>query len=219
MNKKFLLVLPVIILAANLTGCSQVHFGRDAVTIGMEKKPKSKIKQKNNQTAEKKKAATSSNKKIVKKVAKKVEKTKEKKPKAKKVVKTNWNTIKTRKLQAAVNKWSKPTGQVYRLYDGIHPIKTKKGYIYPQAFKETTFVLNKKTIKIGWSPLGKNKYKYNVVAIANDNFKSWHNTYLFCLKNNKPVILLDQSEKGGSIIVKTVKDTTLINGFKKVYQN
>ena len=84
--------------------------------------------------------------------------------------------------------------------------------------EQARFVLKKKQIKIGWSPLGKNKYQYNVVAIANDNFKSWHNTYLFCLKKNKPVILLDQSKKGAVVVVKTVKDTTLIKGFEKAYQ-
>ena len=97
-------------------------------------------------------------------------------------------------------------------------MKTKKGDTYLQAFKQARFVLKKKQIKIGWSPLGKNKYQYNVVAIANDNFKSWHNTYLFCLKKNKPVILLDQSKKGAVVVVKTVKDTTLIKGFEKAYQ-
>lgn len=56
------------------------------------------------------------------------------------------------------------------------------------------------------------------MAIANDNFKSWHNTYLFCLKNNKPVILLDQSKKGRSVLVKMVKDATLVKGFEKAYQ-
>ncbi|WP_308557509.1 DUF4767 domain-containing protein [uncultured Lactobacillus sp.] len=135
MNKKLLLCLSTVALVTTLTGCSQVHFGRDAITIGTEKKtkPKVKPKQKNDQVAKKKKAATSSSKKPVKKTTKKVKKTKEKKPKTKKVVRTNWNTAKTKKLQAAVNKWSKPTGQIYRFYDGIHSIKTKKGYTYPQV--------------------------------------------------------------------------------------
>ena len=222
MNKRILLGLSAIMLTATLSGCSQVHFGRDTVTIGSVKKAKPEVKHK---TTKNQSAVSSSSKKPVKKTTKKVEKTKVKdenkkksKPKTKKVVKTNWNEAKNKKLQAAVNKWSRPSGQTYRFYDGIHPLKTKKGDTYPQAFKQARFVLKKKQIKIGWSPLGKNKYQYNVVAIANDNFKSWHNTYLFCLKKNKPVILLDQSKKGAVVVVKTVKDTTLIKGFEKAYQ-
>lgn len=137
MNKKLLLGLSAIMLTATLFGCSQVHFGRDAVTIGTEKKAKPKVEHKKDQVAKKQKAASSS---------------------------------------------------------------------------------SKKPIKIGWSPLGKNKYQYNVVAIANDDFKSWHNTYLFCLKKNKPVILLDQSKKSGVVVVKNVKDATLLQGFEKAYK-
>ena len=222
MNKRILLGLSTIMLTATLSGCSQVHFGRDAVTIGSVKKDNLEVKHK---TTKNESAVSRSSKKSVKKTTKKVEKTKVKdenkkksKPKTKKVVKTNWNEAKNKKLKVAVNKWSRPSGQTYCFYDGIHPLKTKKGDTYLQAFKQARFVLKKKQIKIGWSPLGKNKYQYNVVAIANDNFKSWHNTYLFCLKKNKPVILLDQSKKGAVVVVKTVKDTTLIKGFEKAYQ-
>lgn len=34
MNRKILIGLTAVILATTLTGCSQVHFGKDAVTIG-----------------------------------------------------------------------------------------------------------------------------------------------------------------------------------------
>lgn len=216
MYKKLLLGLSAVLLTTTLTGCSQVHFGRDAITIGENKKIQPKIEHKNKQINSKKKAAASS-KKPVKKTIKKVKKIKNQKE-VKKVVKTSWNADKTKKLQTMMNKWSRPTGQVYRFYDGVHSLKTKNGDTYPRAFTQATFVLNKKPIKIGWTPVGKNKYQYNVVAIANDNFKSWHNTYLFCLKNKKPVILLDQSKKGGSVIVRTVKEATLNKGFEKVYQ-
>lgn len=100
MNKKILLGLSAIMLATTLTGCSQVHFGRDAVTIGTEKKAKPKVEHKKDQVAKKQKAASSSSKKSVKKTTKKVEKTKDKKAKdknkkkkskskTKKIVKTN----------------------------------------------------------------------------------------------------------------------------------
>lgn len=224
MNKKLLLGLSAIMLTATLFGCSQVHFGRDAVTIGTEKKAKPKVEHKKDQSTKKESAATSSSKKSVKKTTKKVEKTKDKKVKDKnKKKKSKSKTKRQLKLTGIKPKLknascSKSSGQTYRFYDGIHPLKTKKGDTYPQAFKQARFVLKKKPIKIGWSPLGKNKYQYNVVAIANDDFKSWHNTYLFCLKKNKPVILLDQSKKSGVVVVKQVNDATLIKGFKKAYQ-
>ena len=172
MNKKLLLGLSAIMLTTTLSGCSQVHFGRDAVTIGTPQKAKPKVEHK--KVAKKEKAATSSSKKSEMKTTKKVEKTKSKgknkkksktKSKTKKVVKTDWTVAKTKKLQAAVNNWSKATGQTYRFYDGVHPLKTKKGDTYPQAFTQARFVLKKKPIKIGWSPLGKNKYQYNVVQL------------------------------------------------------
>lgn len=43
MNKRILLGLSVIMLTATLSGCSQVHFGRDAVTIGSVKKITQKL--------------------------------------------------------------------------------------------------------------------------------------------------------------------------------
>ncbi|MCT7697966.1 MAG: DUF4767 domain-containing protein, partial [Lactobacillus crispatus] len=65
-------------------------------------------------------------------------------------------------------------------------------------------------------PIGKTKYDYNVLAIANDDFKSWHNTYLFCLKDKNPIILLDQSKNENPIMVKVVKDRTLNKAFSKL---
>ncbi|WQH36454.1 DUF4767 domain-containing protein [Lactobacillus kefiranofaciens] len=41
---------------------------------------------------------------------------------------------------------------------------------------------------------------------------------LFCLKNKKPVILLDQSKNGNPIVVKTVKDKNLNQIFEQIYR-
>ena len=76
MNKKLLLGLSAIMLATTLTGCSQVHFGRDAVTIGTEKKAKPKVEHKKDQVAKKQKAASSSSKKSVKKLLRKLKRLK-----------------------------------------------------------------------------------------------------------------------------------------------
>ncbi|MES5185104.1 hypothetical protein [Lactobacillus crispatus] len=40
MNRKILIGLAAITLVTTLTGCSQVYFGKDAVTIGEVKKAK-----------------------------------------------------------------------------------------------------------------------------------------------------------------------------------
>lgn len=194
-----------------LTGCSQIHFGKDAVTIGYVKKEKStKAKIKKAQSSSKKTAPKK--KKVVKKKA-----TKKKVKVPKKKIVSKWDIKKTQKLQKAVNQWGKAIGQSYRFYDGKRTLKTKNGPTYPDVLKKNRFLLNKKIIKVGYSPLGKNDYQYNVVAIANENFKSWHNTYLFCLMKDKPVILLDQSKNANPVMVKVVKDKKLNKDFSKIY--
>lgn len=194
-----------------LTGCSQIHFGKDAVTIGNVKKEKStKAKIKKAQSSSKKTAPKK--KKVVKKKA-----TKKKVKIPKKKIVSKWDIKKTQKLQKAVNQWGKAIGQSYRFYDGKRTLKTKNGPTYPDVLKKNRFLLNKKIIKIGYSLLGKNDYQYNVVAIANENFKSWHNTYLFCLMKDKPVILLDQSKNANPVMVKVVKGKKLNKDFSKIY--
>jgi hypothetical protein len=37
MDKKILVGVSALLLTATLSGCSQVHFGRDAITIGAKK--------------------------------------------------------------------------------------------------------------------------------------------------------------------------------------
>ncbi len=147
MDKKILVGVSALLLTATLSGCSQVHFGRDAITIGA-KKTESKKKEAVKKQFSQKKIVPKKKTESAKKTTKKVKKNKKVK-KTKKTVKTNWNKAKTNKLQIAVNKWSRAAGQTYRFYDGIHPLKTKKGDTYPQAFKQARFVLKKKPIKIG----------------------------------------------------------------------
>ena len=54
MNKKVLVGISTLFLMTTLTGCSQVHFGKDAVTIGSEKKESSQTKVKKAQSSSKK---------------------------------------------------------------------------------------------------------------------------------------------------------------------
>ena len=213
MNRKILVGVSTLLLTGALSGCSQVHFGKNAITVDSKKaepQKKGQVKKQSSQdksVPKKKKAAK-----------KKVEKKDRDKKKTKKIVKTKWDKNKTKKLKVAVKKWSRTVEQNYRFYDGVHPLNTKNGSTYPAVFKQHSFVLNKQTIKIGYSPLGKDKYQYNVVAIANADFDAWHNTYLFCLKKNKPVILFDQSKQGTLVIVKKINDHVLNKAFTKIYQ-
>ena len=54
MNKKVLVGISTLFLMTTLTGCSQVHFGKDAVTIGSEKKESFQTKVKKAQSSSKK---------------------------------------------------------------------------------------------------------------------------------------------------------------------
>ena len=85
-------------------------------------------------------------------------------------------------------------------------------------FTQRSFTLNNRNIELRWSPKGKNIAQYNVVAIYNDNFKdkNWHLTYLFCLHNKKPVVLLEQGHNTNPIIVTVAKDSVLKNSFAKI---
>lgn len=208
MNKKILVGVTALLFGVTLTGC-QVHFGRNAVTFGKVEPKKKKVAQKKVIKPKEAKKRVSNKTKIHKKI--------DKKPKKVKKVKSvnKWNLAKNRKLQAIVNNWSKKSGQQYVFYHK-KVLKTKKGATYPLVFGKRKFILNKKSINIGYSPVGKNKYQYNVVAIANDDFKNWHNTYLFCLKKDKPIILLDQSKNTDPIMVKVVNDKVLNKEFKQL---
>ena len=84
MNKKVLVGRSTLFLMTTLTGCSQVHFGKDAVTIGSEKKESFQTKVKKAQSSSKK--TVPKKKKVVKKKnTKKVTKKKTKAPKKKMV--------------------------------------------------------------------------------------------------------------------------------------
>lgn len=192
--KKIWTGIAIVLVTNLLAGCSQIHFSKDAITIGDEQK---NVLKKNKK------------KKVV---HPKIEKKKTK-------VKSVWNKTKYQELQKIVNNWGRVKKQHYHFYDGVHFLKTKAGVTYPKAFDQNDFVLNKEKIKIGWSPEGKNTYQYNVVAIANDNFETWHNTYLFCLRKNKPIILLDQSKRNKLVLVKRVNDPTLNKAFKQILED
>lgn len=60
------------------------------------------------------------------------------------------------------------------------------------------------SIDIGWDPELKKKYDYQVVSIFNynDDDAEQHITYLFCVHDNQPIVLVDQTTNGNYIAVK-----------------
>ncbi|QNQ82408.1 DUF4767 domain-containing protein [Lactobacillus sp. PV037] len=133
----------------------------------------------------------------------------------------NWNQKKDKELAKFVKKWSQAASQSYRQYNGHDSIKTVGGVTYPEAFSSKKFSIeNHDNISLGWSPDGKDKYEYNVVAIYNQNVNNmgWHNTYLFCLHKGKPVVLLDSTHNVAVIPLTINTDQTLNDGFQKIVQ-
>lgn len=133
--------------------------------------------------------------------------------------KTPWNKTKSKELKQAIQKWSSAAGQTYREYDGKKTIKTVGGVTYPTAFSHKKFSIdNHQEIELGWSPNGKNKYEYNVVAIYNRNVKinGWHTTYLFCLHDGQPVVLVDSTTNVDVIPLTVNMDENLNQLFSKI---
>lgn len=227
MNKKFLSGTAIILLAGTLSACS-VQFNKDGIRIGSETKSekvssvKKSTPKKQSSTSEQKSSEKSSskaekkpNKTSKKKVVKKTKETKKVKKTASKVL---WNKKKDKKLEKFIDTWSESVSQIYEKYDGKHSLENLAGTTYPAAFSQKQFSLNNKTVTLKWSKDGKGKADYNVVAIYNDDFKdkNWHLTYLFCIHNKKPVVLLDQGKNVNPMILTKATDKNLQAGFAKI---
>ncbi|RVU69859.1 MULTISPECIES: DUF4767 domain-containing protein [Lactobacillus] len=62
------------------------------------------------------------------------------------------------------------------------------------------------------------KFDYHVVSIFNYNgdFAEEHITYLFCVYDNKPIVLVDQTTNGDYIAVKETANKDVKKGFAKI---
>lgn len=233
MNKKFLVGTALVLIAGTLSGCS-IHFNKDGIRIGSEtkseevkstqnKKAKKQAVKQSSTSSEKANSSSSSsvkaNKKSVKKSKKKADTKPKKTKKTKKTVqKVLWTKKKDKKLEKFIASWSDSVSQIYKKYDGKHSLQNIAGTTYPNVFKQKQFILNNKNITLRWSPNGAGKADYNVVAIYNDDFKDkdWHLTYLFCIHNKKPVVLLDQRKAANPMILTKAQDKNLQAGFAKI---
>lgn len=232
MNKKFLAGTALLLLAGTLSGCS-VHFDKDGIRIGSaaktekvkphkNKNSKKQAVQQSSSSSSSEKASSSSsssvktNKKSVKKNKKKTDTNKKKTKKT--VQKALWTKKKDKKLEKFIASWSESVSQIYKKYDGKHSLQNLAGTTYPNVFKQKQFNLNNKNVTLRWSSDGRGKADYNVVAIYNDDFKDkdWHLTYLFCIHNKKPVVLLDQGKAVNPLILTKAQDKNLQAGFAKI---
>lgn len=199
--KKVIFFTSAILISLGLTGCSQKASSSTNSTSSTQSSKKSNVQ------AKKVTQAPTTNK------------TSKKSSKTTKKSKTSWSKSKSEQLRKVVKQWSSAADQTYREYTGHGSIKTFGGVTYPEAFSHKKFSIdNHQSIEIGWSPEGKDKYEYNVVAIYNRNVETngWHTTYLFCLHKGKPVVLVDSTTNVEVIPLTINMDENLNEGFAKI---
>lgn len=203
MKKAILLGTLMLALSTTMVGCGQVKLSKDGnnVIIGKDKK-----------------AAEQSSKKEVEK-SKALEKSLQEKEdaEAKEQAKVTWTEQKDAHLTDAMKSLGKKRKTTYTKYDGKNALKVAKTRIYPDTFKKDKFYLDGQKISIGWSPQGGDTYDYKVLSIYNRDLGSGkHATYLFCLHDKKPIVLVDEAVKGGKITLTESSDKTLNKNFVDV---
>ncbi|KRM86082.1 hypothetical protein FC41_GL000275 [Lactobacillus hominis DSM 23910 = CRBIP 24.179] len=173
-----------------LAGCSNVHTSKDGNNLEIGQKSKKRS----------------------------TKKTKTSKPTARKK-QTNSSQSLTDKQQASLDKTMADYGKKRKIsyvrYDGKHLLKNSAGRIYPDTFKKDTFILNNKKISIGWAPQGGDQFAYKVLAIYNHDFdqKGKHETYIFCIHDKKPIVLVDTAKEGNKIVLTQSQDRELNQHF------
>lgn len=201
--KKLIFFTSTILISFGLTGCSQNVSSSTASSSSSTSAKKSNIQVTKKMTQVSTTAKTNNKKSST----------------TSKKTKNIWSKLKSKQLQKVVKEWSSAADQTYREYTGHGSIKTFGGVTYPEAFSHKKFSIdNHQSIKIGWSPEGENKYEYNVVAIYNRNVEDngWHTTYLFCLHNGEPVVLVDSTTNVEVIPLTVNMDENLNEGFAKI---
>lgn len=133
----------------------------------------------------------------------------------------SWSDAKEEKMADFMNDFGEKMDQDYDEYTGNDPLKTPTGEKYPDIFDDMTFEhydQDNKKINIGWDPELKKDYDYHVVSIFNYNGDSaeQHITYLFCIYDDQPVALVDQTTNGDAIKVKETANKDVRKGFEKI---
>lgn len=210
MKKVVLLGAMALALSATMAGCGQVKVSDDGnnIIVGKDKKSAESSSKK---AAEKKSKEAAQSKKLEKELQEKQNKEEQEQ------AKVTWTEKKDAHLTDAMKALGKKRKITYTKYDGKNELKVSNTRIYPETFKKDTFYLEGKKINIGWSPQGGDTYSYKVLSIYNRDLGSGkHATYLFCLHDKKPIVLVDSAVKGGKITLTKSTDKTLNKNFKDV---
>lgn len=138
----------------------------------------------------------------------------------------SWNDDKEEKLADFMDSFGKKMDQDYDEYNGDDSLHTAAGQDYPDIFDDETFKLysdddpDGSEIDLAWDPkLEKDDDDlYHVVAIFNANVKGpeQHITYIFCIYNKKPVVLVDQTTNGDAVKVKETSNSDVNDAFKEI---
>ncbi|QNQ80563.1 DUF4767 domain-containing protein [Lactobacillus sp. PV034] len=192
MKKVYLLGTLALVVAGLSTGCS-VNVSKDGNSLEINKPTKKTVKK-----------STSNTKKVPSQSSKQETQ--------------RWDERKSATLDQKMQAYAKQRKISLTKYDNKHSLKVAGGRLYPDTFKKDTFYLKGQKISIGWSPQGEHKYDYDVMSIYNHDLgnQGHHETYLFCMHDNKPIVLVDTTRDSSRINLVESTDKTLNNNFDQV---
>lgn len=140
--------------------------------------------------------------------------------------KLSWNDDKEAKLAEFMAGFGKKMKQKYQEYTGDKELKTLSGEEYPAILSQMPFRLysddsnDTQKIDIEWDPSLKSDAEYKVVSIFNCNVGApeAHITYLFCVHDNQPVALVDQTTNGNDVRVKPTANSDVSSAFANIIE-
>ncbi|PIO82033.1 DUF4767 domain-containing protein [Pediococcus damnosus] len=131
---------------------------------------------------------------------------------------TIWNKTKEQKLAKFMQTWQSEMGQTYKgTYNGEKP--NHLGYVFPDVIKngqlDGKVKWGSRKINLTWSTNGENGNEFQIVAVATGgkpgtNFPT---SYLFCIHNKRPVVLMTQTTNGNTLEVQDTQNGDLQAGF------
>ena len=191
--KKFYLISALTLSLAGITSGCSFHVSQDGKSLEINKSSSSQVKR----STSKKSSSQSTS--------------------ARQTQTAKWDKKRDTSLNQAMQKYAQEKKIKLTKYDGQHDLRIANARLYPETFKKDNFYFEGKKISIGWSPQGEHKYDYYVMSIYNhDGTNGSHETYLFCLHENKPIILMDTTKVGKTINLVRSNDKELNNNFTQI---
>lgn len=131
---------------------------------------------------------------------------------------TVWNATKRQQLATFMHGWQRKMGQNYQgTYDGQVP--NHLGFKFPAAIKNGSLngrlKWGSQKISVSWSTTGTSSAAYQVLEVATGGKpnEEWPTTYLFCLHQQRPVVLMTQTTNGDTLYVQDTQNAALQSGF------